>query len=360
MIKTKAPGKLYIAGEYAVLEPGNPAILVAIDRFIYASIEETLYEGSITSYGKNPILWTRNGDKLVLDKDNDLLYVMAAINIVEEYAKELGKNLLFYTLKVDSELDAEEGKKYGLGSSAAVTVAVVEALCILYRISISKEDLFKLCALAHLDIGNNGSCGDVAASVYGGWIEFSTFDNKWVLDHRKNSSINELLNKSWKNLAIKVLKQPQELKLVIGWTGSPASTSNLVYEVKKGKLEKQEMYREFLNRSKDCVVRMVKAFHEDNLEEIQNQIQINRQLLIKLGRDLNVTIETPSLSNLCDIALEFNGACKSSGAGGGDCGIAIFKEADPVEGLIKKWEDNNISFLPLKVYEKKGDNNGYK
>lgn len=38
MIEVSAPGKLYIAGEYAVVEPGHPAIIVAIDQFISVSI----------------------------------------------------------------------------------------------------------------------------------------------------------------------------------------------------------------------------------------------------------------------------------------------------------------------------------
>ena len=38
MIEVTAPGKLYIAGEYAVVEPGHPAIIVAIDQFISVSI----------------------------------------------------------------------------------------------------------------------------------------------------------------------------------------------------------------------------------------------------------------------------------------------------------------------------------
>lgn len=38
MIEVSAPGKLYIAGEYAVVEPGHPAIIVAIDQFISISI----------------------------------------------------------------------------------------------------------------------------------------------------------------------------------------------------------------------------------------------------------------------------------------------------------------------------------
>jgi mevalonate kinase len=34
MIELSVPGKLFIAGEYAVVEPGHPAIIVAVDQFI--------------------------------------------------------------------------------------------------------------------------------------------------------------------------------------------------------------------------------------------------------------------------------------------------------------------------------------
>lgn len=38
MITEQAPGKLYIAGEYAVLEQNCPAILVAVNEFVRVSI----------------------------------------------------------------------------------------------------------------------------------------------------------------------------------------------------------------------------------------------------------------------------------------------------------------------------------
>ena len=38
MIQVKAPGKL-VAGEYAVTEPGYKSVLIAVDRFVTASIE---------------------------------------------------------------------------------------------------------------------------------------------------------------------------------------------------------------------------------------------------------------------------------------------------------------------------------
>ena len=49
MIQVKAPGKLYIAGEYAVTEPGYKSILIAVNRFVTATIEASnKVEGSIT------------------------------------------------------------------------------------------------------------------------------------------------------------------------------------------------------------------------------------------------------------------------------------------------------------------------
>ncbi|MGC3558225.1 phosphomevalonate kinase, partial [Enterococcus faecalis] len=60
MIEVTTPGKLYIAGEYAVVEPGHPAIIVAVDQFVTVTVEETTDEGSIQSaqYSSLPIRWT--------------------------------------------------------------------------------------------------------------------------------------------------------------------------------------------------------------------------------------------------------------------------------------------------------------
>lgn len=354
MIMTSAPGKLYIAGEYAVIEPGYPAILVAVDQFIRVSLEQASGKGSISSYDGKPVLWTRENDRITLEQDdNRLSYIITAINMAETYAKEQGIELRFFNLKVFSELETNEGIKYGLGSSAAVTVAAIKALCHYYKITISDEQMFKLASLSHLAINSNGSCGDVAASIYGGWIAFRTFDKSWVLEQRKTNSITQLLNKEWPYLSIESLKPPEELKLVIGWTGLPASTTGLVDNVHKKRTQNSTLYKSFLYDSKKCVTKMIAAFKEDKLEEIQRQIQINRKLLAKMRNDLGIVIETPLLEKLCDIALRFDGYGKSSGAGGGDCGIVIFKKDDDLAEVIDEWKREGITHLPLKVYEKK-------
>ena len=40
MIQASAPGKLFIAGEYAVVTNAHPAILVAVNQFITVTLEE--------------------------------------------------------------------------------------------------------------------------------------------------------------------------------------------------------------------------------------------------------------------------------------------------------------------------------
>ena len=65
MPTVKAPGKLYIAGEYAVVEPGQPAILIAVDQFVYATISQAK-QGLVSSkqlLGQD-ISWTRKNDQL--------------------------------------------------------------------------------------------------------------------------------------------------------------------------------------------------------------------------------------------------------------------------------------------------------
>lgn len=356
MIKVSAPGKLFIAGEYAVVEPGNQAIIIAVNQFVTVTLKKAKKSGSIKSaqFGNYPVYFKRENDALVLDKrDNPFHYILAAIDIVENYAKECHKTLELFHLNIESGLDNGRGTKYGLGSSGAVTVATVEALCQFYDLPYSPIILFKLAALAHLSIQNNGSCGDVAASVYGGWIAFSTFDQAWVQKKCQELSLKELLALPWPYLTIQPITPPENLQLVIGWTGTPASTANLVDQVQKS--EYKDAYQNFLKESQACVTEMIAAFSSKDLKAFQVGITKNRQLLQALSQLSEVNIETAALNRLVEIADCHGGAAKSSGAGGGDCGIAIFSKENDIKNVLCEWEKSGISYLPLRVFTKGSD-----
>lgn len=353
MIEVTAPGKLYIAGEYAVVEPGHPAIIAAVDQFITVTIEPAKKNGSIQSaqYSELPIRWTRRNGELTLDiRENPFHYILAAIRLTEKYAQENAVALSFYDLKVTSELDSSNGRKYGLGSSGAVTVATVKALNSFYELHLSQMEIFKIAALAHLDVQGNGSCGDIAASCYGGWIAFSTFDHLWVRQQKKQLSLAELLHTDWPYLSIQSLPVPKKMRLLIGWTGSPASTSDLVDQVHESKEEKQKAYAQFLAESKACVTAMIQGFKTQNVACIKQMIHQNRRLLNQLSSITGVIIETPALKKLCDLAETYGGTAKSSGAGGGDCGIVITDQKSGILPLMSAWEKAAITPLPLHVY----------
>ena len=40
------------------------------------------------------------------------------------------------------------------------------------------------------------SCGDIAVSVYSGWLAYSTFDREWVKQQMKETSVDEVLEKT--------------------------------------------------------------------------------------------------------------------------------------------------------------------
>lgn len=353
MISVKAPGKLYIAGEYAVVEAGFPAIIVALDQFVTVSIKAADQIGSIVSaqYQENSIYWRREDGEMVFDnRDNPFHYILSAIKVTEDYAKTLEKPLGVYHLTVESDLDSQDGRKYGLGSSAAVTVATIKALCKFYELPVTHDKLFKLAAIAHFSVQGNGSLGDIAASVYGGWIAYHSFDREWLKLAQKNYTFAQLLSMDWPGLDVELLTPPTNLKLMVGWTGSPASTSHLVDRVALNKAKQQRAYQDFLINSKACLKRMIKGFRDQNLAAIQAEITINRQLLNQLDQFTHAHIETPLLKKLCEIAQDFGGVAKTSGAGGGDCGIAIIDAHKHVSEVIQKWAENQITPLNFNVH----------
>ena len=88
----------------------------------------------------------------------------------------------------------------------------MKALNEYYQLGLDLMTQFKLAALAHLDVQGNGSCGDIAASCFGGWIAFSTFDHPWVIENFGRLSIAQLVEQDWPGLSIRPLKAPKALR----------------------------------------------------------------------------------------------------------------------------------------------------
>lgn len=144
-------------------------------------------------------------------------------------------------------------------------------------------------------------------------------------------------------------RPPPSLRLQVGWTGAPASTPALVADVQT-RSHGADDYTVFLRDSQDCLARLITAIEDDDVARIMRQIARNRALLAGLSRIGGRTIETTELSRLVEIALDHGATAKSSGAGGGDCGIALCPPATDLVALRAAWETAGIRPLDLSVY----------
>lgn len=349
-----APGKLYIAGEYAVVEPGYPAIIAAIDKSVTVNIERKETCGRIQ--WANATLDLRRSATNQWNTDGNVSpfrFVLSAIERTERYIQSLGKQLGVYQLSVSSDLTRKDGRKYGLGSSAAVTVACTKAILAFYDVKIEQQIVFKLAALAHLAVQGNGSCGDIAAAVYGGWIAYTSFDRKWLAPFISlENDWLELLEMDWPKLSIQPLVLPMELHLIVGWTGTPASTAKLINRVEKARRGKEKGYQHFLKQSKTCVEKMIAGFLKQQPEFVLEGIRENRRILAQLANLCGILIETDKLHQLCTIAENHRGAAKPSGAGGGDCGIVLADQQTDQKALIEEWNAHEITPLDLHVSDR--------
>jgi phosphomevalonate kinase len=95
---------------------------------------------------------------------------------------------------------------------------------------------------------------------------------------------------------------------------------------------------------------MITGFNEKNIALIQKQIRLNRQLLKDFATLNHIAIEIPRLTKLINIAEQFNGAAKTSGAGNGDCGIVIADEQTDIEEMKNIWRENGIMPLNFLVH----------
>ena len=76
-------------------------------------------------------------------------------------------------------------------------------------------------------------------------------------------------------------------------------------------------------------------------------LRFNRHLLAELSSASGVPIETAKLKKLADIAEKYGAAGKPSGAGGGDCGIAVTYNQETADKISDAWKAEGI--IPLDV-----------
>lgn len=353
----RAPGKLFVAGEYAVVEPGNPAILVAVDRHVTATVSPVdtgVVISSDLAARPVPLRW-RDGRLGALGATDErrardgLAHVVSAVEVVGRLLGERGLPAPACEVSISSRLH-DNGTKFGLGSSGAVTVATVAAVASFCGLRLTPDDRFRLAMIATAGIDAKASGGDLAASTWGGWIAYQAPDRTAVLDLARRRGVEETLRADWPGFGVRRLPPPRGLCLEVGWTGTPASTAALVSDLNRRTWRGTAAHRSFTRTTTDCVRASVSALERGDREELLRQIRRARRALALLDDEVGLGVFTPGLTALCDAAEAVGGAAKPSGAGGGDCGIALLdaEAAARISQLRQRWATAGVRPLPIR------------
>jgi len=362
MIEVSAPGKLILAGEWSVLEKGNPGIVTAVNRRIHVALEESeSIRATAVDFHIHDIGGELEGDRfrwqgdLTDDQEKKLLFMRGAIEAALQYLGDFRP----FSIRIRGDLASsdrdDDVRKIGFGSSAAAVVSCVAAILAFHGIALSSRQardlIYKISTAAHyLAQGRIGSAIDVAASTYGGVFVYRRFDPRWLLDSLSSgSSLSEIAAMEWPGLVVEQLEIPDGLDFAVAWTGNPASTSAMVEKMNRWASKHPAEQRKIYGRLAALVNDLIDAWRRNRRETILSLTRQNEVYLRQLGELSGVGIETPELKRLSDIAERHGGAGKLSGAGGGDCGFAFTFDPAASERIRKEWRKHGLFPLDVKM-----------
>ena len=295
-VVTSAPGKAVLSGEYAVLH-GAPAVSMAVSRRAVVSVAPadtawhcvsapgySAIEGRFVVDGKAP-RWLQGKDEY---------------RLVDAAWQAVGRTMDgFLAIELDSRafFDRASGNKLGLGSSAALTVALTAALT-------GSDDLLDAAARAHRHLqAGAGSGVDIATSVHGGLLEYRMQGAECV-----------------------PLRWPEGLVCRLVWTGVPAGTPSKLARFDSGGR------RPSLHSLVEAAAETARAWR--SADEVLAQMPAYVQALREFSADYDLGIFDAGHDKLASQAQAAGLVYKPCGAGGGDVGILLGTSDEQLDSFV--------------------------
>ncbi|WP_293623729.1 hypothetical protein [Salinisphaera sp.] len=324
VVQASAPGKLFLIGEYAVLD-GAPALLSAVDRRVHVSCEpapDGRWRLTAANLGIDVLDLGADLD-IPAGLDAETRRKIAVFEAVRAHsAQALGARLTAQHVTIDSQDFAQDGHKLGLGSSAAVAAALTAALSQASGETLDRAALSTRAIAAHRTAQNGrGSGGDVATAVYGGLISYTRDQTPIPL--------------TW----------PADLAAYALVTGTGASTPDLVARVADYGARAPEAHRRHIAQLHALADRVI-----DSLAHTRAFIALAADYfaaLCRLDAAANAGIVTAQHFHLAELAAPHGGTFKSSGAGGGDVGLVFTHRGDDEKRLHAALERAGARFVDL-------------
>ena len=218
--RVQTGGKLYLTGEYAILTPGQKALIHFIPLMMTAEISPA------ASIQLASDMFVHKAD---MTPDVSYALIQATVKTFADYLDQSIDQLEPFSLVITGKLE-QDGKKFGIGSSGSVTLLTLKALAAYYQITLSSDLLFKLAAYTLLKQGDNGSMGDIACIAYQTLVAYTSFDREQVSHWLQTMPLKKLLAKDW-GYHIQVIQPALPCDFLVGWTKIPAISRQMIQQV---------------------------------------------------------------------------------------------------------------------------------
>lgn len=292
----RAPGKLLLLGEYAVLF-GAPALVTAVDRYAEARFTDDVDE---RPRAPEPA---------------------QAVAAVEALHGTLGRGL-----RTDVSALRTGTMKLGLGSSAAATAAAAYAAFQAVGVTPAPRALFDLADAAHRAVQPGGSGVDVAASSYGGTLRFS----------REGDVVH-----------IEPVALPSGLVVRVVFTGRESSTPAMLASMRAFEASSPDRFA----AARDALVTEARRASRPvaSPAAFVEAAGAYGDALRAFGEVVGIPIVEDAALAIDRLARANGGHAKPSGAGGGDVSVAFFAGADEASRFDLAAEREGLMTLALAV-----------
>ena len=341
LITTSAPGKLVLFGEYAVLF-GAPAAVAAVDcRAVVTLTERDGDDWEVTAPGlvDGPAVLSPGPGNSVRWGDEA---AGGSFGLVEKLFAGMKGAIdletlpaLSMTLDTRSFFESAEGggAKLGLGSSAALTVALAGALEGWANGETGEGTELRLQRYVDLHRAVQGGAGsgiDVAASALGGVIRFRLSEDRSIAEAEQ-------------------LRIPETFRQVFVWTGRSASTGDFLGRLDSRRTEAPAEIDPVLDRLGSVSSAGVDALAAGDVDSFLEAVDAFWTVLDRLGEAIDMPILSDDHRNLRRIAEGSGVQYKPSGAGGGDFGIAFAVDGTAADDFGLRAETEGYRVVDLAI-----------
>ena len=327
-VEVSAPGKVFISGEYLALD-GSIATLLTSKQRVKIKIEES--ELSCNVFYSLPT------NKSFPFHVNDSFQIQWIRDNPHELGSFIEEAIILMQIKpsktkftIDTTDFYYDNRKIGIGSSSAISSALIKAINEYFDFAYTKEIMMDIALKLHSTKQNNlGSGLDVIASFIDSGLIECFIDDNGVKVSRK-------------------LEWPSDLIIKGVITSKQSNTTKMIEKYLKGHLNNKEFFLTLKTDVDHCLDNLSLLWKEKDSESILGLMKQYNIFMQQLDEMYDLGIYTNEHTILANLANKLEIFYKPSGAGGGDLGFLLTKNIEKLKNFNEKLTDSNFKLIDLR------------